>query len=101
MIKAGAAVSVTRCTPVEVVPRSHWNCTEVQAIYNGTVIFVYPFSNVINWPGTVPCSDVVPPRYKLGGKFYSSYPEMQECHDLARLPIDNVQIETIQLRNIS
>jgi hypothetical protein len=27
-IKAGGAVYVTRCSPVEVVPRSHRNCTE-------------------------------------------------------------------------
>ncbi len=28
-IKAGGAVYVTRCSPVEVIPRSHGNCTEV------------------------------------------------------------------------
>jgi hypothetical protein len=27
-IKAGGAVYVTRCSPVEVIPRSHRNCTE-------------------------------------------------------------------------
>ncbi len=63
--------------------------------------FVDPISNVMNWPGTVHYNDVAPPRYKLGGMFYSSCPEMQECHDLARLPVDDVHIETIRMSNIS
>ncbi len=35
-IKAEGAVYVTRCAPVMVVPRSHWNCTEeIPALLNG------------------------------------------------------------------
>ncbi len=42
-IKAGGAVYVTRCAPVEVIPRSHKNCTgEIPALSNGTEVFVNP-----------------------------------------------------------
>ncbi len=36
-IKAGGAVYVTKCSPVEVVPRTHTNCTEeIPVAINGT-----------------------------------------------------------------
>ncbi len=36
-IKAGGAVYVTKCSPVEVVPRTHTNCTEeILVVVNGT-----------------------------------------------------------------
>jgi hypothetical protein len=53
---------------VEVVPRSHRNCTEeISALLNGTKIFADPVSYVITSAGsTVHCNDVTHPRYKLG-----------------------------------
>ncbi len=69
-IKAGGAVYVTRCTPVEVVLRSHKNCTEkIPVTVNGTDAFVDPISYVIKSAGSpIHCNDVAPPRYKVGGK---------------------------------
>ncbi len=51
-IKAGGgAVYVTRCSPVEVLPRSHRNCMEeIPVTVNGTDAFVDPISYVIE-PG--------------------------------------------------
>ncbi len=68
-IKAGGAVYVTRCSPVEVVPRSHRNCTEeIPVTVNGTDAFVDPISYVIRSAGSpIHCNDVAPPRYKVGG----------------------------------
>jgi hypothetical protein len=82
-IKADEAVYVTRCSPVEVVPRSHGNCTEeIPVTVNGTDAFVDPISNVIKSAGSpIHCNDVAPPRYKVGGKWYCSYPERKECPD--------------------
>ncbi len=41
--KAGGAVYVTKCSPVEVVPRIHSNCTEeIPITINGTDAFVPP-----------------------------------------------------------
>jgi hypothetical protein len=68
-IKAGGAVYVTRCSPVEVVPRTHPNCTEeIPVSINSTDAFVDPISYVIKSAGSpIHCNDVAPPRYKVGG----------------------------------
>jgi hypothetical protein len=64
-IKAGRAVYVMRCALVEVVPRSHRNCTKkIPALLNGTEIFVDPISYIITSAGSlVHCNDIAPPRY--------------------------------------
>jgi hypothetical protein len=101
-IKAGGAVYVTRCSPVEVVPRSHGNCTEeIPVTVNGTDAFVDPISYVIKSAGSpIHCNDVAPPRYKVGGKWYCSYPELKECHDPEMLPVDEVRIVPVKVNDI-
>jgi hypothetical protein len=46
------------------------------------------------------CNDIAPPRYKVGGKWYCSYPELRECHDPAMLPVDEVKIEPVNMTDI-
>ncbi len=46
------------------------------------------------------CNDIAPLRYKLGGKWYCSYPKLRECHDLAMLPVDEVKIEGLHMNDI-
>jgi hypothetical protein len=94
-IKAGGAVYVTRCSPVQVIPRTHSNCTEeIPVSVNGTDAFVNPISYVIKSAGSpIHCNNVAPPRYKVGGKWYCSYPELKECQDPAMLPFDEVKID--------
>jgi hypothetical protein len=101
-IKAGGAVYLTRCSPVEVVPQSHGNCMkEISVTVNGTDAFVDPISYVIKSAGSpIHCNDVVPPRYKVGGKWYCSYPELKECHDPEMLPVDEVRIDPIKVNDI-
>jgi hypothetical protein len=101
-IKAGGAVYVRRCASVEVVIRIHRNCTEeIPAIYNGTKIFMNPVSIVIKSAGSlVHCNDLAPPWYKVEGKWFWSYPKLPECQDLAILPVDEVQIELLQMSDI-
>jgi hypothetical protein len=67
-IKAGGAVYVMRCSPVEVLPQSHRNCTEeIPVTVNGTDAFVDPISCMIKSAGSpIHCNDVAPPRYKVG-----------------------------------
>jgi hypothetical protein len=93
---------VTKCSPVEVVPRIHTNCTEeIPITINGTEAFVDPISYVIKSAGSpIHCNDVAPPRYKVGGKWYCSYPELKECHDPAMLPIDEVKIDPVEVTDI-
>ncbi len=71
-IKAGRAMYMMRCAPVEVIPRSHKNCTaEIPALSNGTEVFVDPISYeyVIKTAGSpVHCNNIGPPCYKVGGK---------------------------------
>jgi hypothetical protein len=100
-IKAGGAVYVTKCSPVEVVPRTHINCTEeIPVTINGTDAFVDPISYVIKSAGSpIHCNDVAPPRYKVGDKWYCSYPELKECHDPAMLPVGEVKIDPVELNN--
>jgi hypothetical protein len=102
-IKAGGAVYVTSCAPVEVIPRSHKNCTEeIPVVLNGTDVFVDPISYVIKSARSpVHCNDIAPSRYKVGGKWYCSYPELRECPDPAMLPVDEVNIDPVNVNNIS
>jgi hypothetical protein len=101
-IKEGGAVYVTRCSPVEVLPRSHRNCTEeIPVTVNGTDAFVDLISYVIKSARSpIHCNDVAPPRYKVGGKWYCSYPVLKECHDPAMLPMDEVKIDPVMVNNI-
>jgi hypothetical protein len=87
---------------VEVIPRTRSNCTEeIPVSVNGTDAFVDPISYVIKSAGSpIHCNDVAPPRYKVGGKWYCSYPEQKECHDPAMLPVDEVKIDPIEVNDI-
>jgi hypothetical protein len=101
-IKTRRAVYMTRCSPVEVIPCSHGNCTEeIPVTVNGTDAFMDPISYVIKSAGSpIHCNDVAPPRYKVGGKWYCSYPELKECHDPEMLPVDEVRIYPVKVNNI-
>ncbi len=84
------------------LPRSHKNCTEeIPVTVNGTQAFLDPISYVIKSAGSpVHCNDVAPPRYKVAGKWYCSYPDLRECHDPAMLPVDEVKINLVTVNNI-
>jgi hypothetical protein len=43
---------------------------------------------------------VAPPRYKVGGKWYCSYPELKECHDPAALPVGEVKIDPVEVGDV-
>jgi hypothetical protein len=74
--KNGATVYVTKCQPVEVVPRQHTDCTnEIPVMFNDTEVFVDPISLVIKTAAApVRCNDIVPPRWKLGGNGTAASP---------------------------
>ena len=97
--KNGATVYVTKCQPVEVVPRQHTECTnEVPVTFNGTEVFVDPISLVIKTAAApVRCNDIAPPRWKLGGKWYCSFPALRDCAEPAELPVDPVRIADVDI----
>ncbi len=63
--------------------------------------FVDPISYVIKSAGSpVHCNDIAPPRYKVGGKWYCSYPDLRECQEPAMLPVDEVKVDQVTMNNI-
>jgi hypothetical protein len=87
---------------VEVVLQSHRNCTEeIPVTVNGTDAFIDPISYVIKSAGSpIHCNEVAPPRYKVGGKWYCSYPELKEYHDPEMLPVNEVHIDPVKVNDI-
>jgi hypothetical protein len=62
---------------------------------------VDPIRYVIKSAGSpIHCYDVAPPRYKVGGKWYCSYPELKECHDPTMLPVDKVKINPVEVNDV-
>jgi hypothetical protein len=48
----------------------------------------------------VRCNDIAPPRWKLGGKWYCSFPALRDCGEPAQLPVDPVKISDVNLLNL-
>jgi hypothetical protein len=107
VIRASGAVYIARCAVVEVIPwvihQSQKNCTEeILTLHRGTEIFMDLISGVIKLAGSsAHCNDVASLCYKLGRKWYCSYPELRECHDPVMMPVDKVQIESLGMSDIS
>jgi hypothetical protein len=95
----GATVYVTKCQAVEVVPRQHTECTnEIPVPFNETEVFVDPISLVIKTAvAPVRCNDIAPPRWKLGGKWYRSFPALRDCAEPSQLPVDPVKIAVVDI----
>jgi hypothetical protein len=74
--KSGAVAFVTRCNPVEVVPRAASNCTEeIPVTWNGPSLFVDPVRYVLKSAASpIRCDDIAPPRWNIAGRWYCSYP---------------------------
>ncbi len=60
---------MTNCSPVQVVPRIHANCTEeIPVTINGTDAFVDPISYVIKSAGSpIHCNDIAPRDTRSAG----------------------------------
>jgi hypothetical protein len=100
-VKSGGTTYITRCAQVEVISRSHKNCTEEIPVLNRKEMFMDPMSYIIKSAGSpVHCNDIATPRYKVRGKWYCSYPELRECHDPTMLPVDKVKIDPVNVNNI-
>jgi hypothetical protein len=100
--KNGGTVYVTRCQPVEVTPRTHTNCTnEIPAEYNNTDVFIDPISFVIKAAAApVRCNDIAPPRWRLNGRWYCAYPQIQDCSEPGRIPIKPINIDDVDVMNL-
>ncbi len=79
--KSGDVAYVTRCNPVEVLPRVSNNCTEeIPVTWNGTSLYMDPISYVIKSEASpTKCNNIAPPRWKIAGRWYCAYPSIREC----------------------
>jgi hypothetical protein len=93
--KSGAVAYVTRCIPVEVLPRVSNNCTEkIPVTWNGTSLYVDPISYVIKSAASpTRCNDIPLPRWKIAEQWYCAYPSIRECAPPRDLPVKPVDIE--------
>jgi hypothetical protein len=95
----GATVYVTKCQAVKVVPRQHTECTnEIPVTFNSSEVFVDPIILVIKTAAApVRCNNIAPPRRKLGGKWYCSFPALRDCAEPSQLPVDPVKISDVDV----
>jgi hypothetical protein len=84
---------------VEVTPRTHTNCTnEIKAEYNNTNVFIDPISFVIKAAAApVRCNDIAPPRWRLNGRWYCAYPQIRDCSEPGRIPINIDDVDVMNL----
>jgi hypothetical protein len=93
--KSKAVAYVTRCNPVEVLPRVSSNCMEeIPVTWNNTSLYVDPISYVIKSAASpTRCNDIAPPRWKIAGRWYCAYPSIRECAPPRDLPVKPVIID--------
>jgi len=77
----GAAAYLARCQPVEATKAEFRNCTiEIPVSVNGTLQFADPFlATLKEFPTVVPCSSMMPVRWKISGRWYCASPKTHLC----------------------
>jgi hypothetical protein len=101
----GAMVYMTRCQAMDVLPRTHTNCTnetnEIPAILNGTNVFVDPISFVIKAAAApTRCNNNAPARWRLNGQWYCAFPDIRDCAEPGRIPMKPIAIDDIKVMNL-
>ena len=88
---AGTAAYVTNCHALEGVRVDYPNCTmEVPVSVNGTRLFADPFTWTLHeFPTIVPCSDVMPIRWRINGNWYCATPNARRCPAPTQLNVTN------------
>jgi hypothetical protein len=95
--RAGAAVYVTRCAPVSVLPRAVTNSTsEIPVQFNGTDLYVDPMSNVLKTLAVpIRCTDIALPRFSISRRWYCLIENrgLSECHEPLSLPVSPIEVD--------
>ncbi len=91
---AGATAYVTKCVPVEVKPVTQQNCSieipvrRVGRPTDTTIEYVDPMSFILKqFPVIVPCSVLMPIRWKIGNEWTCSTPAPRLCKAPAKLNV--------------
>lgn len=82
--KVGAIAYVHQCKAIKVQRRDFQNCSEeipVQIVDSGEMVFMDPFTQIIQTMGTVvPCTEVMDRKFKLGSEWFCQYPpKLKKC----------------------
>jgi hypothetical protein len=97
--KSGVVTYVTRCNPVELVPRVSPNSTkEILITWNDTTLFVDHISSVIK-SAALPSghNDRAPPWWWW---WYCGHPYIWECAHARDLPVEAVQVDKDNLLDL-
>jgi hypothetical protein len=92
IMRNGAIVYVTKCKSVEVVPCQHTKCTnEIPITLSTSEVFVNPINLVIKTAAVpVRCNDIAPTHWKIGEKWYCSFPAMRDGAEPSQLLVGPV-----------
>ena len=85
--QAGASAYVTKCVKTEVTRAEYRNCThEIPVLHHNRTMFADPLTLILNeFPTVIPCSDIMPPRWRMGGVWYCSHPRVLPCESPSQL----------------
>lgn len=95
-LPGGAAGYIASCKPINVTRVAYPNCTReipvtpLMADGNGTeLLFADPITMVTQkFPTVVPCSPMMPTRWKILGRWLCSTPSVHECDAPTRLEVN-------------
>ena len=78
---AGTALYITKCVPVEATRFEYPNCTtEVPVLLNGKKMFADPLTWIVKaLPTVLPCSDMMPVKWKIGMTWVCATPKVTIC----------------------
>jgi hypothetical protein len=91
---AGAAAYVARCVPLQGVVANYPNCTHeipIRVNGSGNIRFADAFSFILSdLPTRIPCSDVMPVRWKIDDEWWCATPQARRCNAPAHLNVSTV-----------
>lgn len=80
---AGAVVYVSKCTQLDVHRAEISNCTHeipIRETNSTTILFAHPITRILQeYPTVVPCSDIYPVRWAIGGSWFCATPQAHLC----------------------
>ena len=84
--KAGSVAYITQCKQIPVYLADYQNCTQelpVSLYRNGSgLLFMNPFTLILtNYPTVLPCSPLMPPKFKIRDAWYCAQPDIQRCEE--------------------
>jgi hypothetical protein len=86
---AGAVAYIIKCKVIEATLTSYPNCTKEIPVTTGNASdvvhrFADPITKVLtDYPTVLPCSELMPVRWRIMDTWHCSYPQLRACHEQA------------------